>query len=137
MPDNRYSCSHPELRSSDWKSFKKNLHTYFAELNKLKQKPEAIPTPIRTISLTNYPNPFNPETKVCVTIPSAGKTSLKIYNLKGQLVTTLFEGELGKGKFTYTWQGKDLQGKTAASGIYFTKLESGNTSIVKKMLLLK
>ena len=80
----------------------------------------------------NYPNPFNPVTVISFDIPKAGHTSLKIYDLLGNLVYTLINGELNEGKYTYNFDGSDI-----ASGTYVFKLESGNFSETKKMVLVK
>ena len=85
----------------------------------------------------NYPNPFNPETNISFSIPSEQKVTLTIYNLKGQKVKELVSGTLPAGEQSVVWEGKDENGKQAASGLYFYKLKTGKKEISKKMLLLK
>ena len=98
-----------------------------------------------SIILNNYPNPFNPETTISFTTEHTESTELVIYNIKGQKVKTLFpslcHGELVEPRgennyFSITWDGKDKNGKSVPTGIYFYKLNIEN-SPVKKMLLLK
>jgi len=80
----------------------------------------------------NYPNPFNPETKIDFTIPENGNVSLQLYDYTGRLVKTLFGGFKSAGYYSYKLNASDI-----SSGIYFYKLESGNQSITKKLMLVK
>ena len=80
----------------------------------------------------NYPNPFNPSTKISFQIVETGFTSLKVYDVLGNEVTTLVNEELQNGKYEYDF---DVIGLT--SGIYFYKLQSGEFVETKKMMLLK
>ena len=81
-----------------------------------------------------YPNPFNPSAHIEYTIPKNSFVSLKVYNVLGQEVATLVNGIQQPGKYVATFDG----GPTAfATGVYFYRLEAGNVSITKKMLLLK
>ncbi|MBW6516022.1 MAG: T9SS type A sorting domain-containing protein [Candidatus Cloacimonetes bacterium] len=86
----------------------------------------------------NYPNPFNPETNISFDLARNDYVSLKIYNLKGQLVKTLIDNEyLARGSYQLVWSGTDNSNKAVGSGVYFYKMESDNISQVRKMLLLK
>jgi len=85
----------------------------------------------------NYPNPFNQETGLSFQVPYRCWVSLKIYNLKGQLVNTLAQGEMEKGKHIVFWYGTDFRGDEVASGIYFYKLTASDFVSVRKMILLK
>ncbi|QQS37006.1 MAG: T9SS type A sorting domain-containing protein [Ignavibacteriales bacterium] len=80
----------------------------------------------------NYPNPFNPETKIEYSIPVSGHVTLKIYNMLGQEVASLFEGEQRAGNYLATFNAEGL-----ASGIYMYKLEAGNISLTRKFVLMK
>jgi hypothetical protein len=97
------------------------------------------PTPVHVASLEqNYPNPFNPETKINFSLAKNMKdVKLSIYNLKGQKVMTLHDGKTAKGKYSYSWNGKDDNKTDVATGVYFYKLSYGNKSITKKMILMK
>ncbi|MCK4654344.1 MAG: T9SS type A sorting domain-containing protein, partial [Candidatus Cloacimonetes bacterium] len=65
------------------------------------------------------------------------KVSLKVYNVKGQLVKTLVNDKLEAGNYSTTWNGKDKNEEPVASGIYFYKLKAGDFQRVRKMILLK
>ncbi|MBU8869633.1 MAG: T9SS type A sorting domain-containing protein [Gemmatimonadales bacterium] len=85
----------------------------------------------------NHPNPFNPITTINFSLPRASSASLKIFNLRGQLVSTLIEGTIAAGPHQAVWDGKDAGGRSVASGTYFYRLEAGDMVQQKKMLLLK
>lgn len=85
----------------------------------------------------NYPNPFNPSTTIAFSLAKPGKTSLAIYNLKGQLVTRLLNADLDRGTHSIQWDGRDSHNRSVASGMYLYRLESGSFRAVKKMLLMK
>jgi len=89
------------------------------------------------LSARNYPNPFNPNTTIAFNLPSAGRTRVQVYNIKGQLVNTLLNEEMTAGNHTVHWNGKDVAGHGVTSGIYFYRVECGMDSVVNKMILLK
>ena len=101
---------------------------------------EIIPT---EIGLSNFPNPFNPETTIYFTTEHTESTEIIIYNIKGQKVKILECGESlstiadGVG-YSISWDGTDENNQPVSSGIYFYQLKNnGKTLKTKKMLLLK
>ena len=80
----------------------------------------------------NYPNPFNPETKIEYSVPKSAFVTLKVYNLLGQEVATLFSGNQKTGNYEATFNGANL-----ASGVYMYRLQSDNVTITKKFVLMK
>jgi hypothetical protein len=80
----------------------------------------------------NHPNPFNPVTEIRFGLPEAGFTTMKIYNINGQLVKTLIEQNMDAGYHNTSFGGNDI-----SSGIYFYELTSANFRQLKRMLLLK
>jgi len=95
------------------------------------------PIPPAVTLYQNYPNPFNPSTTITFSLPKQMKAKLKVYNLKGQLVKELVNGTIPKGRHKVVWDGKNAQGKSAASGIYFIRLDTGGRVITRKAMLLK
>ena len=93
--------------------------------------------PVYTLSATNYPNPFNPETTISFSVPTSGYTTLKIYNLKGEVVRTLVNDVREAGKYNVVWNGTDDRGRTVSSGIYLYRLENNGKKLTGKMLLAK
>jgi len=85
----------------------------------------------------NYPNPFNPTTTINYQLPENSMVELAVYNLKGQKVKTLVKENLESGNHTVIWNGKDDNGKSVSSGIYFYKMKAGNFVETKKMILMK
>ncbi|PKN78738.1 MAG: hypothetical protein CVU48_07410 [Candidatus Cloacimonetes bacterium HGW-Cloacimonetes-1] len=90
------------------------------------------------LSLSNFPNPFNPTTTISYSLEHRGAVDIQIYNLKGQLIRTLISNSIvNPGSHTVVWDGTDDNGRSVASSMYFYKLQSGNRTIMRKMLLLK
>lgn len=85
----------------------------------------------------NIPNPFNPETHISFAVPSAGPVRLDIYNALGQRIETLWNGPLAAGHYAMQWNGRDQQGRPAASGVYIYRLESANQTMAKRMVLVR
>ena len=86
----------------------------------------------------NYPNPFNPETTIYFETTNLHENSrIEIYNLKGQKVKTLINDQLDEGSHHVVWDGKDDNENAVSSGVYFYKLQTGNFSETKKMILMK
>jgi hypothetical protein len=99
------------------------------------EEPAAIPYVFRLSQ--NYPNPFNSKTLINYEIPAAGFVTIKIYNILGQEVKTLLDSYQIAGPHSVIWDGTNRSDKEIASGIYFSKLSSGENIEIKKMLLLK
>lgn len=100
------------------------------------------PQPIATIPAKylleqNYPNPFNPTTTIRYSIPNDGIVTLKVYNINGQEVATLVNEPRVAGKYEATFDAKSALGSSLSSGVYFYRVQVGNYSETKKMLLLK
>ena len=85
----------------------------------------------------NYPNPFNPETSIHFTVPKMSRVTLAIYDILGRKIRTLVNETKTAGSYNVTWNGKNNQGQPLASGLYFYKLQAGEFSATKKMMLLK
>ena len=85
----------------------------------------------------NFPNPFNPETTISFSIKEDCRVTIDVYNIKGQKVKTLVNEKLNAGAHQVIWHGKDENGKSVSSGIYFYKMNSGRYTSVKKMILMK
>ncbi len=87
--------------------------------------------------LNNYPNPFNPETTISFNLLQNERVKLEIYNVKGQLIKTLINDKRNAGNHRINWDGKNNSGKMVTSGIYYSRLKTSQTTLVKKMLLIK
>ena len=90
-------------------------------------------------SISVYPNPFNPETNIALSITAQDlehPVSLGIYNIKGQLVKTLVDNEVVNNS-TFIWDGTDNNLVNTSSGMYFVKMKTVSNFTAKKMILLK
>jgi len=85
----------------------------------------------------NYPNPFNPTTVIKYALPENQYVSLNVYNLLGQVVTTLVDGQKDAGYYQVLWNGKNCSGQEVASGVYFYRIKAGSFVKVKKLVLLR
>ncbi len=86
----------------------------------------------------NAPNPFNPKTSMAFTIPGGSeRATLQVYDVRGRLVATLFDGPVGSDRRLVTWSGRDDAGTGLASGIYFARLAANGEESFRKMMLLK
>jgi len=85
----------------------------------------------------NYPNPFNPRTSIRFSLPQAGRVRILVFNLLGQQVKTLVDGERLAGFYQVEWDGTDEKGVPVSSGMYFYKIEAGEYRKVNRMILLK
>ncbi|MEO8448096.1 MAG: T9SS type A sorting domain-containing protein, partial [bacterium] len=80
----------------------------------------------------NSPNPFNPSTTINFELPSAGFTTIKVYDISGRLVSTLVNEFIEMGSHNVVFNASEL-----SSGVYYYKIESASYSDIKKMILLK
>ncbi|MDO9576685.1 MAG: choice-of-anchor D domain-containing protein [Candidatus Cloacimonadales bacterium] len=85
----------------------------------------------------NYPNPFNPNTKISFDLAEETDVNLVIYNMKGQIVKTLINTTMKADFHSINWNGTDNQNKPVASGLYFYKMQAGKYVSTGKCLLLK
>jgi hypothetical protein len=86
----------------------------------------------------NYPNPFNPGTKIAFELPEPARVNLRVYSAAGRLVRSLLEGvAMGAGPHAQPWDGRDDGGRVLASGVYFCRLEADGEALSRSMVLLK
>jgi hypothetical protein len=80
----------------------------------------------------NYPNPFNPETNIIFELPKAERVVVEIYNLNGEKVATLVDGNFGAGTHELSWNAA-----AESSGLYFCRFQAGQHSQTLKLILVK
>jgi len=95
--------------------------------------------PVRFVLGQNYPNPFNPETTISFELVKGAReqVSLVIYNILGEAVRTLVQGNLGPGQYQYVWDAHNQRGHLVASGLYLYRLRVGDQVQTRRMVLLK
>jgi hypothetical protein len=105
----------------------------FAEANS-----SGIPLiPLEYVLEQNFPNPFNPGTTIRYQLSKTGMTTMEVFNLLGQRITTLVHEEQKAGAYTVVWNGENSAGSIVASGVYIYRVRSGDFAAVKKMILLR
>ena len=97
----------------------------------------AVDTPAPFKSLGNYPNPFNPETKIAFNMNFTAEVKIDVFNIKGQKIKSLVNELMEKGNHTVLWNGTNDQNNPVSSGLYFYKISTKDHSSTHKMLLLK
>ena len=85
----------------------------------------------------NSPNPFNLTTEIVFSIPGILHVSIEIYDVLGRKVRKITDREYKPGIHSLTWDGKNEYGGTVASGMYFYKIQAGEYSETRKMLIMK
>ena len=115
-----------------------NVHRGIAVL----QRFLAVLTPKETVLLSNYPNPFNPETWIPYQLAAAANVTLRIYSTDGTLIRTLALGHQSAGIYqnrsrAVYWDGNNELGEPVASSIYFYTLTAGDFTATRKMLIRK
>lgn len=124
---NLYITGTEQQTSSSFDSF---TLKYESTITSVRELSDGIP-----ISFTlgqNYPNPFNPTTTIKYEIPKSSFVTLKIYNIVGQLITTLVDGQKSVGTYAIQWNAANV-----SSGIYIYRITAGNFSDAKKSIVLK
>jgi gingipain R len=87
--------------------------------------------------LGNFPNPFNPETRIAFEIPAAMEVNLTVYDIRGRQVKTIVDGMLEAGHHEMTWDGRDSGGRISASGVYLYNLVTRDGRQQGRMVLSK
>jgi hypothetical protein len=101
----------------------------------LEDRSEAVPDQLALQQ--NYPNPFNSGTVIEFALPRAHEVDLRLYNLAGQEVLQLATGARETGLYSLLWDGTDAQGQLLASGVYLYRLEIGDRTLTRSLLLLR
>jgi hypothetical protein len=97
---------------------------------------DPVPSPALTLD-QNFPNPFNPATRITFSLGEAGHARLDLFDASGRLVRTLIDSELAAATHEVTWNGRDQAGRSVASGVYFYSLKANGMHETRKMILLR
>jgi hypothetical protein len=89
------------------------------------------------LSVSAYPNPFNPQTTIRYTVPSKGRVTIAIYDARGVRVAALLDEEKSAGAYTSPWDGRNSGGVSVSSGVYFARVTHPSGTKSYKMVLLK
>ena len=91
----------------------------------------------RVLSLSAFPNPFNPATTLRYTVPVRGRVQIDVYDARGSRVARLLDEERLAGAHTAAWDGADANGARASSGVYFARITQGADTRTYKLVLIK
>lgn len=106
-----------------------------ADVKEIEESNEIKPS---SFSLSqNYPNPFNPTTNFQFTVPKSSHVKIEVFNVIGQRVKVLVDENMKPGVYSADWNSKDDNGKTVSSGVYLYRMQAGDFSDMKKMVLMK
>jgi hypothetical protein len=99
---------------------------------------EEVTVPSTHVLRANAPNPFSQNTLIRYELPHSEVVSLAVYDISGRVVRGLVNGEpRGAGPHVVPWDGRDDAGQQVASGVYFYRLESGEKTLTRKMILVR
>ena len=135
---NDHLLAHMKIAMGEWtpemeEKFLKNLAKRFGE------QPEQIAVveiPEKFSLSGNYPNPFNPETTIKFGLPEESRVTIEIFNVLGQKVKQLLDGEKPAGYHSVPWDGRNEFGKNVGAGMYLCRMQAGNFIKTQKMMLL-
>ncbi len=97
-----------------------------------------VTVPVETLALhQNRPNPFNPSTVIYYTLAQRRKVRLEVFDVKGCLIRVLADEWKSGGNHNVVWNGRDEQGTSVASGVYFYRLTAGKKTLTRRMVLLR
>jgi len=100
----------------------------------------AAPTvlhPVSALTVRNFPNPFNPSTRILFQLPAAGAVSVRIIDLMGRQVRSFARAYSAPGEYAIEWDGKNAGSEQVASGVYFAVVTFGNARVAAKLQLLR
>ena len=91
----------------------------------------------REFSISNYPNPFNPSTKITCNLPRRGPVRITVYDLLGRVISELVDGVKEAGTYSVEWNARDRAGRDLASGLYVARIQFSQFTKSAKMVLLR
>jgi hypothetical protein len=130
--DGRVIVAWDDYRDADWRIYAQEIDVDYTDADIDENQ-----TPSADALYQNMPNPFNPATTIRFDLSRIGNVKLSIYNVKGELVTTLIDGRMEAGRKEITWQATDAQGDPLSSGVYFYRLATEDIVQTRKMVLLR
>ncbi len=94
-------------------------------------------TPAVFAHLGNYPNPFNPMTRISFSLSHDGPVRVQVFDTAGRLVRTLIDGVMTRGAHQVQWNGTDAGGRAVPSGIYFSRIQDQGQTLTRRMTLVR
>ncbi len=113
------------------------LNSATTQFNAVSAVDPAMSSQIELQKLNSHPNPFNPRTIISFEVANPGRVSLVVYDMAGRLIATLMDGQVAAGQHEVFWNGRDSMGRSAPSGMYFSRLKAGGQVQQGRMMLLR
>ncbi|OLD80976.1 MAG: hypothetical protein AUI33_01415 [Ignavibacteria bacterium 13_1_40CM_2_61_4] len=126
-------CAWSEFGASYYQNPPNRFRTQ--QLLKVKDAGTGIPHEFRLYQ--NYPNPFNPSTNFRFSVPQSAHVRLTVFDILGEEIATIFEGDFAPGTYSGVWGGLNDRGSPLSSGIYYYRMVAGAFNDVKKMLIVR
>jgi hypothetical protein len=117
-------------KNLQWSNWSSELDLVVSNISEIEKNESVFITDYKLYN--NFPNPFNPTTRIQFDIRESGYVNLNVYNNLGELVDELLDGKVNAGHYSVNFDASNL-----SSGIYYYKLSSNNFVEIKKMLLVK
>ncbi len=142
----KYQFVHEDVKAGETYSYRLESVSYNGEIEILKTVDIDIPVPKNFVLFNNYPNPFNPVTKIKFQLPRQSDVTLVVYDMTGRIVKKLLNNQnYDAGEYVVRWDGTNPFGNKVASGMYFYRISASDPltgsgqRFVKthKMLLMK
>ncbi|HOY85594.1 MAG TPA: FlgD immunoglobulin-like domain containing protein [Candidatus Syntrophosphaera sp.] len=134
LDDHNWGAALPPSHEIDWGNI--NYMALDLQFPVVSAPPEEIP-PVAAPSLQAFPNPFAAECVLDVSLPARSSASVTVYNLRGQALRHLDCGQLPAGKFRFSWDGRDDQGREVPSGLYLLRLDAGTQRATRRVARIK
>lgn len=144
-----YNAKHTPQFCSNYQVYQPNLSIYAEDMIIPAKKTNYIvklteDTPSQNVSslkallsVSNYPNPFNPKTTISFALKYKADVHVSVYNIKGQMVKDFGKQVYNSGIHRLNWNGKDNQNHPASGGIYFVRINAGTNILTHKIVMLK
>lgn len=94
-----------------------------------------VPSTLRLVG--NWPNPFNPGTRIAFELPAEGEIELGIYDPRGRRVTVLIDEAWPAGRYEVEWNGRDGSGRNVSAGVYFTRLRGAGRTVTRPLVVVR
>jgi len=121
-----------------WSAYRSNNHRDgFFDVTLASTQKNGSNLPLEYSLGKNYPNPFNPITKFSYSLPEDGRVTITVFDIQGRLVKVLIDRDQSVGYRSIAWDATNHLGRKVTTGIYFYRMQSGNFSQTRKMILLK
>ena len=124
--------------SVSWSMYRASMHrTGVYDVSVMEIESDYPTLPGEFLVGKNFPNPFNPTTRILIDIPEPGQLVVSVYDITGRLINEMMNTNVIAGQVHAEWKGRDFNGELMPTGIYFLSVEAGSQYHVQKIALVK